>query len=72
MDVEELNIVQEVYMSEEILTAKELATKLKVSLPAVRRWTREGLPARPLGGRLVRFELDKALSWLEQRSKNKQ
>lgn len=51
----------------EIMTAQELAKKLKVSLPAVRRWTLDGMPCRRLGGRLVRFELDKALNWLEQR-----
>lgn len=55
-------------MQEEILTAEELAAKLKVSVPAVRLWTRQGLPTRPLGGRLVRFELGKALIWLEQRA----
>jgi excisionase family DNA binding protein len=51
----------------EILTATELAKKLKVSKAAVRRWTLDGLPCRRLGGRLVRFALHTALAWLEQR-----
>ena len=52
---------------QELLTAGELAKALKVSQAAVRFWTRQGIPQRRLAGRLVRFELDKALAWLEQR-----
>ena len=52
-------------MSEEILTARELKDKLKVSLPAIRKWTRSGMPCRRLGGRLVRFELPAVIAWLE-------
>ena len=59
-------------MQVEILTAQELAKKLKVSLPAVRRWTLDGMPALRLGGRLVRFEFEKALHWLERRSKEEE
>ena len=51
----------------EMLTADELARKLKVSKAAVRRRTLDGIPCRRLGGKLVRFQLDTALSWLEQR-----
>jgi phage terminase Nu1 subunit (DNA packaging protein) len=54
-------------MSEEILTARELKDKLKVSLPAIRKWTRSGMPCRKLGGRLVRFELSAVVSWLEKK-----
>lgn len=54
-------------MQVEILTAQELAKKLKVSLPAVRRWTLDGMPCMRLGGRLVRFELEKALAWLQRK-----
>ena len=55
-------------MHQEFLTAEELARKLKVSQSAVRRWTLDGIPCHRLGGRLVRFELETALMWLEQRS----
>lgn len=51
-------------MLKEILTAQELAKKLKVSVPAVRRWTLDGMPCRRLGYRLVRYELEPALAWL--------
>ncbi len=37
-------------MEQEILTAGELAEKLKVSKATVRRWTLDGLPHRRLGG----------------------
>ena len=55
----------------EILTADELAKKLKVSKAAVRRWTLDGLPCHRLGGRLVRFEFNAALTWLEQRQQER-
>jgi len=58
-------------MQSEILTANELARKLKVSLPAIRRWTLNGMPCRRLGGRLVRFELERALAWLEKRQQER-
>ena len=54
-------------MSEEILTARELKDKLKVSLPAIRKWTLQGMPCKRLGGRLVRFELAAVVAWLEKR-----
>lgn len=54
-------------MSEELLTARELKEKLKVSLAAVRAWTRQGLPCRKLGTRTVRFEIAAVLAWLERR-----
>lgn len=54
-------------MSEEILTARELKDKLKVSLPAIRKWTRSGMPCRRLGGRLVRFDLLAVVAWLEKK-----
>jgi len=55
----------------EILTARELAKKLKVSIPAVRRWTLDGMPCRRLGGRLVRFDFEQTLTWLEKRETSK-
>ena len=50
---------------EELLTARELDVRLKVSTAAIRRWTLDGMPVRRLGGRLVRFEISSALRWLE-------
>ena len=54
----------------EILTADELAKKLKVSKAAVRRWTLDGMPCPKLGGRLVRFEIEPALAWLERQQES--
>jgi excisionase family DNA binding protein len=50
----------------ELLTAKELASALKVSLAAVRAWTRQGIPYVPCG-RLRRFVLGEVLAWLRER-----
>ena len=51
----------------EILTAEDVAKRLKVSVPAVRAWTKAGLPFIPIGGRLVRFQYDVVLRWLAER-----
>ncbi len=48
---------------DEKLTARELAQKLKVSLAAIRKWTRQGMPCERLGKRLVRFDR-RAEEWL--------
>ena len=54
----------------EILTAGELAAKLKVSKAAVRRWTLNGMPCHRLGRRLVRFDLPSTLRWHERRTRS--
>jgi phage terminase Nu1 subunit (DNA packaging protein) len=54
-------------MLEEMFTALELKDKLKVSLPAIRKWTQKGMPCKKLGGRLVRFEMSSVLAWLEKK-----
>ena len=53
-------------MTIEFLTEKELATALRCSVPAVRRWRYDGMPFKHFG-RLVRFELQAVLAWFEQR-----
>lgn len=58
-------------MTEEILTAPELRDRLKVSLAAIRKWTRSGMPCKKLGVRLVRFEMTSVLAWLESRKNEK-
>jgi excisionase family DNA binding protein len=54
----------------ELLTAKELASALKVSLAAVRAWTRQGIPYEPIG-RLCRYRLETVLAWLRERDARK-
>ena len=52
----------------ELLTAKELASALKIkSIQTIYDWRYEGLPAvidKPL-----RFDLDEVIKWLKSRSK---
>jgi len=55
----------------ELLTAKELADALKVSLAAVRAWTCQGLPYTPIG-RLRRYALQDTLKWLRERETQRQ
>jgi len=58
--------------SPELLNERELATKLKCSVPAIRLWRSQGMPFRRLGKRLVRFEYERVLSWFQQRSEQTQ
>ena len=56
---------ESVYMVE-ILTEKELAGRLKCSVPAIRVWKRQGMPVRKIG-RLNRYELSRVLAWFDGR-----
>jgi excisionase family DNA binding protein len=49
-------------------TEKEVASVLKCSVAAVRKWRRVGLAAKRFG-RLVRFQLPEVLAWFEAREK---
>jgi len=51
---------------DDLLTARELARELKVSLATVRAWQRQGIPFTPIG-RLRRYLKQEALSWLKER-----
>jgi len=53
-------------MKDEFLTVRELAGWLKVKLPTIRRWAREGLPCLR-AGRLCRYERETVRAWLEER-----
>jgi len=52
------------------LTADELAAIYKIKKPTVRLWTRLGMPHLKCG-RLVRFDAQKVLEWLEQRQQRR-
>lgn len=54
----------------DFLTARELAGWLKVKLPTIRRWAREGLPCLR-AGRLCRYERETVRAWLEQREQKR-
>jgi len=51
----------------ELLTAAELALKLKVTLAAIRAWQRAGIPYVP-AGRLPRYQLAAVQAWLQDRA----
>lgn len=55
---------------EQYITAKELAAWLKVKLPTVRRWQRQGMPCLR-AGRLVRYEAERVRQWLETGGPNR-
>ena len=48
----------------DFLTAGELATVLKISVRTIRRWEREGMPARRRR-RVVRFPLAQIREWMK-------
>jgi hypothetical protein len=48
------------------LTAEELAKALRVSLAAIRQWTREGIPYLPCG-RLRFYDRHGVEAWLRER-----
>lgn len=50
----------------EFITADELARELKISVAAVRAWTRQGAPCTPVG-RLRRYKMEPVLQWLRER-----
>lgn len=53
-----------------LLTDKELAKYLRVSLPTIHRWraSGEGPTPRKLGKKLVRYRLEDANAWIEGRA----
>ena len=48
------------------LTIHDLRKELQVSAPAIRLWTKQGLPHKRFG-RLVRFQLDEVLRWFAEK-----
>ena len=53
-------------MSDEMLTAAELADRLKVKPDTVRVWARSGkIPARKLSHKVIRFSLPEVVAALE-------
>jgi phage terminase Nu1 subunit (DNA packaging protein) len=55
----------------ELVTVEELARQFKVTVPAIRSWTRQGLPCHRLG-RCVRFDPVAALAWFKERQQAKE
>jgi len=55
------------YLNLEILTTKELMEKLKVSRKTISNWLNEGMPCIRLGKKLIRYELNEVIDYLEKR-----
>lgn len=51
-----------------MLKKKELADKLKISVPMVDKLMREGLPRIKIG-KSVRFEYEEVVRWLKEKCK---
>lgn len=51
---------------EKLITMNELTEHLQVTRTTVDRWRKEGLPHKKYG-KIVRFNLDEVLRWLEER-----
>lgn len=58
-------------MKDVLFTPTEIVEWLKIKMPTLRRWQREGLPCFR-AGRLCRYEREKVREWLEQRAQKKQ
>ena len=56
--------------ADELLTIRELATRLKCSVAAIRFWVRAGLPVHRLG-KLLRFTLAEVMAWHEAQQSQK-
>jgi phage terminase Nu1 subunit (DNA packaging protein) len=52
----------------ELLTKKELAAHLKVSVRAIDNWQAQGMPSLCIG-RLRRYRLDEVLAWHDARQR---
>jgi len=52
-----------------MLTKKEIAEYLNVSVPTIDRYMRNGMPHVKLSTGTVRFELDKVKDWIEEQRK---
>lgn len=57
-------------MDDELLTKDDVGKWLKISRPTIDRWRKQGMPFIKTG-KLVRFEKEKVMAWLEQNNINK-
>jgi len=56
-------------MGSDLLTAEELAQRLRLKPSTVRRWTQDGiLPALRLSGKVVRYDSDEVERALRERA----
>lgn len=58
-----------VILVNKMLSQKEFAKFIGVSENTVRSWIKKGLPAMKISTYIIRIDLDAALKWLEEQSK---
>lgn len=51
------------------LTTTELCVKIRVTNETVRLWRKKGLPHTRISNRVILYNLDEVVEWLEQRQK---
>lgn len=54
-------------MNEELLTTKQLSSKLNINRLTISSWIKKGMPCLKLGKRIYRYDLNKVLEWHETR-----
>lgn len=50
-----------------MLSKKELAKELSISIPTIDRYMKQGMPYHKVGKRLVRFYLKEVMEWIEKK-----
>lgn len=59
-------------MRDDLLTAKELASRLKVKPTTIKKWDQSGLiPSVRLTPKVVRYDFDEVVEALQKRAKRK-
>jgi excisionase family DNA binding protein len=57
---------------DELMTARELADRLRCSVAAIRRWTRQGMPGVRMGRRPRRYRAAECERFLAERGKERE
>ena len=52
-----------------LLTQKQLSKELQVSEVSLWKYRQQGMPYKALGARLLRYDLEEVMKWLESRER---
>jgi phage terminase Nu1 subunit (DNA packaging protein) len=65
-------LIKQNFLTDKMLTERELADWLKISIPTLRRWRTEGIGPEFIkcGPSLVRYQLATVQRWLAEGAKN--
>ena len=59
-------IQYDIERSVDMISKKELAKELSVSIPTIDRYMKDGMPYHKIGKKLVRFYLNEVFEWLKK------